>query len=122
MTETLYRITGQPVTNEDRAIFARAAVEAFREVCSGSSLYDENGDFNREGVAEAIGDLIGNLMHLAALANLDPIGLIQHGVSHYECERRWPPDGFGPASDRIDVSVCVTIDSIAHGLAKQAAR
>jgi hypothetical protein len=67
-------------TNEDRAEFAEAALREFRDGCSGSPLTD------KDGYAEAIGDLIGNLCHLAVQHNLDPFTLIKHGVSHYVVE------------------------------------
>jgi len=80
--------------NSDRADWANAAVIRFREVCGGSPLDDP------EGVEEAIGDLIGDLLHLAASEELDPIDIVRRAICSYADERDYPPDGWAPA-DKI---------------------
>jgi hypothetical protein len=72
--------------NNDRAEWAEHAVREFRDVCGGSPLT------NKEGWSEAIGDLVGNICHLAKAKGLDPAALIQHGLSHYAVEAV-DPDG-----------------------------
>jgi hypothetical protein len=47
------------VTNADRADWARAAVQTFRQKCAGTPLNEEG------GLQEAVGDLIVDLCHLA---------------------------------------------------------
>lgn len=76
--------------NDERAAVAFGAVKEFRDLCGGSPLHvtegENKGKFCKDGMAEAIGDLIGNLCHLASDAGLDPFTLIEHGLSHYAVE------------------------------------
>jgi hypothetical protein len=96
-------------TNEERASAALAAVEAFRNVCRGSALD------STDGMQEAIGDLIGDLCHLAARHEIPPFEMLETGAAFYVneivCEehplfldvkatldvlaRRWPHDENG---------------------------
>ena len=66
--------------NAARAAWAYAAVEAFRDVCRGSPLDCE------DGMQEAIGDLLANIMHLARQEGLDPEAMINTGRMHFEAE------------------------------------
>lgn len=90
------------ITNEERAAAALAAVEAFRNVRNHNGSMDE-----------AIGDLIGDLCHLAAQHEIPPFKMLETSVGFYVneivCEehslfldvtldvfaRRWPHDGNG---------------------------
>ena len=65
------------ITNEERASAALAAVEAFRNERAGSSL-----DFT-DGMQEAIGDLIGDLCHLAARHKIPPFKMLELGAAYY---------------------------------------
>jgi len=66
--------------NDDRAVWAFRAVMRFREVCQGTPL-DEP-----EGIEEAIGDLIADLLHLARQNDIDPSLLLNRGWLHFEAE------------------------------------
>ena len=63
-----------------RAAWASAAVETFRAVCRGSPLDD------RDGMQEAIGDLLADILHLARQEGLDPEAMINTGRMHFEAE------------------------------------
>jgi NTP pyrophosphatase (non-canonical NTP hydrolase) len=67
-------------TNDDRAVWAFRAVQEFRNVCQGSPLDSE------EGIEEAIGDLIADLLHLARQNDIDPSLLLNRGWLHFEAE------------------------------------
>jgi NTP pyrophosphatase (non-canonical NTP hydrolase) len=66
--------------NDDRAVWAFRAVQEFRNVCQGSPLDSE------EGIEEAIGDLIADLLHLARQNNIDPALMLDRGRMHFEAE------------------------------------
>lgn len=76
----MFQPTDHEPNNADRAEWARAAVETFRDVCHGSPL-DEP-----EGIEEAIGDLIADLLHLARAHNIDPSIMVNRGMLHFEAE------------------------------------
>ena len=67
-------------TNKERASAALAAVKAFRHEHAGASL-----DFT-DGMREAIGDLIGNLCHLAARHEIPPFEMLETGAAFYVSE------------------------------------
>ncbi len=85
--------------NDQRAEWARAAVEEFRDVCRGSPLDDQ------DGWDEACGDLVSDLMHLIAKEGLDPIEVVRRGVCMYLDERDYPPDGWAPDDQRVSVYI-----------------
>lgn len=82
--------------NEDRAAFALTALTA-------------RGDMFAKGLKEAIGDLIGNLCHLAQQNGLDPVKLMRTGLSHYAVERVEPDGMFAEAR------VCIGLEVKARG-------
>ena len=108
---------------------ALAAVEAFRNVRAGSSL-----DFT-DGMQEAIGDLIGDLCHLAARYKISPFEMLETGAECYVneivCEenslfldvkatlnvlaRRWPHDenGFNIGQESNEPYEVVDDESVA---------
>jgi hypothetical protein len=62
-----------------------------------------------------IAGLIGDLMHLAQRAEMDPLGCIQQGIVKYECDKRWPPNGIAPdANDRVEVIVTTEHRTLQH--------
>ncbi len=79
--------------NAERAARALMAVERYK-----------GGD--NSAPSEAIGDLIGDLLHLAARYKLDPIQLAANGVSHFTCETIDPPDGMSHEA-LVDIEVQV---------------
>lgn len=87
--------------NSGRAEWARAAVLAFRNVCHGSMNADGTPDY-----AEAVGDLIADLMHLCDGMGIDPMERVRNGVSHFVCEKLDQPDGLGYETE-IDLTVGV---------------
>ncbi len=91
--------------NDERAAVAFAAVKAFRDVCGGSPLHNAKGKFCKDGMAEAIGDLIGDLCHLAKEARLDPLALVAQGVRHYAVEIIDRDGMFCESDASIDVSI-----------------
>ena len=117
------------ITNEERASAAFAAVKAFRNERAGSSL-----DFT-DGMREAIGDLIGDLCHLAARHKIPPFEMLETGAEDYVNEivcpeeslfldvkatlnvlaRRWPHDenGFNIGQESNEPYEAVNDESVA---------
>lgn len=62
-------------TNDDRADWAQAAVDAFQCVCRTDDDY-------------AIKDLVCNLLHLARRNGEDPQGIINGALMHFEAEEQ----------------------------------
>lgn len=83
--------------NHDRAEWARVAVKAFRNVCRGSMKDGE------PVLDEAVGDLIGDLLHLCEENGLDPLQIARHGISHYVAET-FDDDGMG---HRVNVDLTI---------------
>jgi len=69
------------IDNIERAASALTAVEAFRETGHGSP-----------NIAEAVGYLIGSLMHLCVQHGLDPFKIVEQGACHF-IEEAIDPDG-----------------------------
>lgn len=69
------------IDNTDRAASALTAVEAFRETGHGSP-----------DIAEAVGYLIGSLMHLCVQHGLDPFKIVEQGACHF-IEEAIDPEG-----------------------------
>jgi hypothetical protein len=67
--------------NNDRAEWARVAVEAFRDVCHGSKKEDGS-----PLIEEAVGDLIADMLHLCDQEGVDPLQCVRNGVSNYVAE------------------------------------
>lgn len=95
--------------NDERAAVAFGAVKAFRDICGGSPLHitegKDKGKFCKEGMAEAIGDLIGNLCHLAEQNGLSPIALVENGLSHYAVECIEDDGMFCEARPSVDIAI-----------------
>ena len=66
--------------NAMRAGWAAVAVEAFRDVCVGDPLDSP------DGMKDAIGDLIADLLHLARAEGIDPQAMLHNGRMHFEAE------------------------------------
>lgn len=92
------------VTNADRADFAAEAIEAFRHICSGSLWRESDGQVIPDGFAEAMGDLIGDLCHLAATHGLNPLEIVRTGISHYAVECVTNDGMFIEANVSLDVT------------------
>jgi hypothetical protein len=62
-----------------------------------------------------IAGLIGDLLHLASRAELDPISVAQQGLVKFECDRRWPVDGIAPdRNDIVDVRITTEHRHLQH--------
>jgi hypothetical protein len=82
------------VTNQERADWALETIRTF-----GGLVYN---DGNGEDLTTAAGDLIGNMMHLAASAGLDPkkflADALEAAIDHYDAEAHGEPhEGESPA-------------------------
>lgn len=65
------------VTNEDRAGWAESACETFADITGQKMEYD---------LPEIIGDLICNLLHLAAQHGMSADSVLETGKMHYDAE------------------------------------
>ena len=82
-------------TNKTRATWAAAALDAYLAVVGGDR-------------ADAIGDLIGDLGHLADREGLNFIGEAEAGLSAWADERSYPPDGIGPFGNKVVlITICM---------------
>jgi hypothetical protein len=63
------------IDNTDRAAAGLTAVEAFRE-----------GGLGSPNMAEAVGYLIGNLMHLCVQQGIDPFKIVEQGACYFIAE------------------------------------
>lgn len=81
--------------NRTRATWAAIALDAYLAVVGG----------DRE---DAIGDLIGDLGHLADRDGRNFIGEAEAGLSAWADERTYPPDGFGPHGETVVlITICM---------------
>lgn len=73
------------LTNETRAEWALDAVNHFVPHTGQGEVDLADGDLDGNA-AEVIGDLIGNLLHLATKMHLDVSSILGHGIGHYAAE------------------------------------
>ena len=82
-------------TNKTRATWAAAALDAYLALVGGDR-------------SDAIGDLIGDLGHLADRDGVNFIAEAEAGLSAWADERTYPPDGIRPHGDTVVlITICM---------------
>jgi hypothetical protein len=79
-------MTGEP-DNIDRADWARTAANVFSKEVFGGQSFDNMVTDGPDGDGpDVIGDLIGDLMHLAHQQGWDAKAIAERGIGHFEYE------------------------------------
>lgn len=76
------------LTNEQRAAAGLAAVQTFAAWSGQASLAEDLGEEPgaQDAVMEVVGDLLANLLHLAAWHGIEADRLIEQGRYHFDAE------------------------------------